>query len=252
MPDARSRRERPARVPRLHQSEGLAPGAIVRLDEGALRHVAALRLQRGDAVVLFGGDGDEYEAELVELTKRGAAAKVVERRTIDRESPLAITLAQGVCAADRMDLVIQKATELGVQIIQPVITTRTVIRLSGERQDRREQHWQAVAIAACEQCGRNRLPAILPSIKLDEFVATLPAAELRVMLAPAGTARIASLAPARSVLLAVGPEGGLTDDERALLASRDFVGVRLGPRILRTETAPLAAIAALQALWGDG
>lgn len=241
----------PKNTPRLHQPEGLAPGAVVTLSDSAWRHVQALRLQRGDALTLFGGDGDEYLAELVDLTKRGAAAKVRERRGVDRESPLEVTLVQGVCTADRMDLLIQKATELGVRRIQPVVTSRTVIRLSSERQERREQHWQAVAIAACEQCGRNRIPAVAPAMKLDEFVAALPSAEAKLLLSPGGEQRLAELPRAGSVLVAIGPEGGLAPDERDLLVSRGFVGVRFGPRILRTETAPLAVIAALQALWGD-
>lgn len=238
-------------APRLFQPEGLAPGAIVTLSEAAFRHVQALRLQRGDALTLFGGDGDEYLCELVDLTKRGAAAKVRDRRSVDRESPLDVTLVQGVCTADRMDLLIQKATELGVRRIQPVVTSRTVMRLSSERQERREQHWQAVAIAACEQCGRNRVPEVAASMKLDEFVAAIPPADAKLLLLPGGDARLAELPRAASVLVAIGPEGGLAPDERELLMSRGFTGVRFGPRILRTETAPLAVIAALQAMWGD-
>lgn len=251
MHDPRIRRDRPSRAPRLYQSEGLAPGAIVTLDASASRHVVALRLARNDSIVLFGGDGVEYAAEIVELSKRGVAAKVGEAQRIDRESPLAITLAQGICAADRMDLVIQKATELGVHAIQPLVTTRTVIRLSSDRQERREQHWQAVAIAACEQSGRNRVPEVRPRAKLDEFVADLPAADARIVLLPGGEQRLADLPRARSVLMAIGPEGGLTAEEHDLLASRGFIAVRFGPRVLRTETAPVAAIAALQVLWGD-
>lgn len=255
MQDSRNRRDRPVRAPRLHQREGLAPGAVVSLDDGALRHVAALRLQRGDPVVLFGGDGTEYAAELVELTRRGAAAKVLECRLVDRESPLAITLAQGICAADRMDLLIQKATELGVRAVQPLVTTRTVIRLSPDRQERREQHWQAVATAACEQCGRNRLPDVRASRRLDEFLADLGTADepdtARIVLSPGGEHRLADLPRASAAIIAIGPEGGLTGEEHDLLASRGFAGVRFGPRVLRTETAPLAVIAALQTLWGD-
>jgi len=251
MQDHRSRHDRLAPVPRLFQAEGLAPGAVISLSEGAFRHVLALRLERGDAVVLFSGDGDEYDCELVDLGKRGAAAKVRERRTVDRESPLDVTLVQGICSADRMDLVIQKATELGVRRIQPVITSRTVIRLSSDRQERREQHWRAVAIAACEQCGRNEVPAIGSSLKLDEYIASAPDAEAKLVLSPLGEQRLGDLPHARSAIIAIGPEGGLTSEERALFASRGFVGVRFGPRILRTETAPLAVIASLQALWGD-
>ena len=237
--------------PRLHHPEPLALGAIVSLGEAARRHAAALRLARADEVTLFCGDGDEYRAELIELSKRAMTAKVHERRPIDRESPLAMTLVQGICAADRMDWVIQKATELGVQTIQPVITTRTVVRLSTDRQERREQHWLAVAIAACEQCGRNRIPTIAPILKLDQWIATDARPGLRLQLDPLATQRLGDLPRAGALTLAVGPEGGLTVDERDLLRSRSYVGIQLGPRVLRTETAPLAAIAALQSLWGD-
>ncbi|MEO7404472.1 MAG: 16S rRNA (uracil(1498)-N(3))-methyltransferase [Burkholderiales bacterium] len=237
--------------PRMYCAEGLAQGAIVTLSEAAQRHLAALRLQRGDAIVLFSGDGYEYSAELVELSKRNAAAKIQEPREVDRESPIAITLVQGICAADRMDLLVQKATELGVRAIQPVISTRTVIRLSSDRQERRAQHWENVAIAACEQCGRNRLPEMRPSIKFDEWIATGPSADARILLSPYGDKRLADLPRGESAIIAIGPEGGLTEDEHNLAESRGFTPIRFGPRILRTETAPLAVIAALQALWGD-
>ena len=243
-------------APRLFQREGLAPGAIVSLDEASQRHVAALRLQRGDRVILFSGDGRECPAELIDIGRRGATAKVLEVRAVDRESPLAITLVQGICAADRMDWIIQKATELGVHAIQPVICQRTVIRLSNERQERREQHWQAVAIAACEQSGRNRVPEIRASLKLDALVAALPAVDRKIVLSPYGERRLSELRepdqpPIKSIMIAIGPEGGLIGPEVDLLNSRGFATVRIGPRVLRTETAPLAAIAALQVLWGD-
>lgn len=249
--DARPRRERAAGAPRLFHAEGLALGAFVTLAEGAFRHAQALRLERGDEVTLFAGDGLEFGAELVELTKRGATAKVRERREVDRESPLDVTLVQGVCTADRMDLLIQKATELGVRRIQPVIASRTVTRLSSERQERRAQHWTNVAIAACEQCGRNVVPEVAPTIALEAFLAAVPPAEAKLLLSPTGDRRLADLPRAQSVLVAIGPEGGFAPDERDLLASRGFAPTAFGPRILRTETAPLAVIAALQAMWGD-
>jgi 16S rRNA (uracil1498-N3)-methyltransferase len=237
--------------PRLYCAEGLALGAIVKLSEAAFRHVAALRLSEGDVVTLFAGDGDEYPAELIELSKRAAVCKIIERRAVDRESPVAITLVQGVCAADRMDLLVQKGTELGVHAIQPVITSRTVIRLSHERQERRHQHWINVALAACEQCGRNRIPTIDPTLKLEDWIATGPTAEAKIILSPQGSTRLTEMPRSASAIVAIGPEGGLTQDEHALLMSRGFTPVRFGPRIMRTETAPLAVIAALQALWGD-
>ncbi len=169
----------------------------------------------------------------------------------DRESPFEIHLAQGICAGDRMDLVLQKATELGVASIQPVVTHRSIVRLARERREKRETHWQNVVIAACEQCGRNRIPPVAPSTGLPEFVALPARGGTRILLAPDGEAALRGLAPRAPVTVLIGPEGGLAPEERELAAARGFTAVRFGPRILRTETAPLAALAALQALYGD-
>jgi 16S rRNA (uracil1498-N3)-methyltransferase len=151
-----------------------------------------------------------------------------------------------------MDWVVQKATELGVAAIQPVLTQRSIVRLSSERQERREQHWQAVAVSACEQCGRNQVPPIQPTLSLADFLAQEAPPGLRLMLVPGADRRLADCPPVEArVSVAIGPEGGLTDLECSLLASRGYQAVRLGPRTLRTETAPLAALAVLQSLWGD-
>jgi len=239
------------RAPRLYCEETLAPGALVRLSERAARHLAALRLKSGDPVILFGGDGHECTAQLAEVGKRGASAKVKQRVAIDRESPLEVHLAQGVCAADRMDLVLQKATELGVHAIQPVTTVRSIVRLSPERRERRETHWQNVVVAACEQCGRNRIPPVAATASFPQFIAGLPAGGTRVVLAPDGELTLRDLAPTAPVRVLIGPEGGLAPEEQEIAATAGFRAVRFGPRVLRTETAPLAALAALQALFGD-
>ncbi len=241
----------PARPPRFHCEAVLSPGAGVELPERAARHVAALRLRAGDEVVLFNGDGAESAATLVAIGKRGAVAAVRERRPVDRESPFEIHLAQGICAGDRMDLVLQKATELGIASIQPVVTARSIIRLDRERRERRETHWQNVVIAACEQCGRNLVPPVAPSTGLPEFVALPARGGTRILLAPDGEATLRSLAPRPPVTVLIGPEGGLAPEEREIATARGFSAVRFGPRILRTETAPLAALAALQSLYGD-
>jgi 16S rRNA (uracil1498-N3)-methyltransferase len=238
-------------APRLHCEATLSPGATVELSERAARHVAALRLRVGDAVILFSGDGHESAAVITGAGKRGVVAAVRERRAVDRESPLEVRLAQGVCAGDRMDLVLQKATELGVAAIQPILTARSVVRLSSERQERREAHWQNVVIAACEQCGRNHVPRVAPSLSFGAFFAAPAEAGTRVLLAPDGEATVRSLAPQAPVTVLIGPEGGLAPEERAIAIAAGFVTVRFGPRVLRTETAPLAALAALQALYGD-
>jgi 16S rRNA (uracil1498-N3)-methyltransferase len=238
-------------TPRLYCEETLSPGATVELPERAARHVAALRLRTGDSVTLFGGDGYESAAVISGQSKRGVYASVRGRRPVDRESPLAVHLAQGVCAGDRMDLVLQKATELGVAAIQPVVTVRSVVRLSSDRRERREAHWQNVVIAACEQCGRNRVPPVAPSLAFGEYFAALPAAGTRILLAPDGAETLRSLAVVPPVALLIGPEGGLAPEERRIAAAAGYITVRFGPRVLRTETAPLAALAALQALFGD-
>lgn len=237
--------------PRLYCESGLSPGAMVELPERAARHVAALRLREGDALTLFSGDGFEWRATLASVGRRGVVAALRERREANRESPLPVTLAQGVCAADRMDLVLQKATELGVAAIRPVVTARSVVRLSPERQERRGAHWQNVVVAACEQCGRNVVPPVGTLTALRDYLAEPRAPGTRILLSPAGAATLRTLDIRAPVTLLIGPEGGLADEERELAALAGFEPVRFGPRILRTETAPLAAMAALQALHGD-
>jgi 16S rRNA (uracil1498-N3)-methyltransferase len=239
-------------APRLYCESTLVPGASVELSERGARHIEALRLRADDAVILFSGDGYESAGTLISIGKRGATVTVHDQRAVDRESPLTVHLVQGLCAGDRMDLVLQKATELGVASIQPIVTTRSIVRLSSERGERRTAHWQNVVIAACEQCGRNRIPPVRPNLTFGEFLATPPGESARVLLAADGSATLRSLVfHALPVTLLVGPEGGLSPEEQKLALFAGFTPVRFGPRILRTETAPLAALAALQALHGD-
>ena len=240
-------------APRLYCDIPLAAGARIELPERAAKHVAALRLRVGDALTLFCGDGREWSATLSLITKRGTEASVHQAASVDRESPLRIRLLQGICAGDRMDLVLQKATELGVAAVQPLITTRSIVRLSNDRQEKREQHWQNVVIAACEQCGRNLIPKVEASQPLRNYFGALPEG-LRILLSPEGTLNLRELpdmGAGQSVIVLVGPEGGLDPEERQLALDLGFRAVRFGPRVLRTETAPLAAMAALQALYGD-
>ncbi len=237
--------------PRLFYEGMLAPGATVDLPERAARHVAVLRLRVGDALTLFSGDGCESSAQITFIGKRGVAAVVRDRRELSRESPLATVLVQGVCAADRMDLVLQKATELGVAAIVPVLTTRSVVRLSEERRERRQAHWHNILVAACEQCGRNTLPQLAAPVSLRDYFAAAPRAGTRMVLSLQGERHLKSLPIDAPMTVLIGPEGGLTADERELAQMLGFVPVRFGPRILRTETAPLAVLAVLQALHGD-
>jgi 16S rRNA (uracil1498-N3)-methyltransferase len=244
----------PRPAPRLYCELGLAAGARIELPERAAKHVQALRLRSGDALTLFNGDGTEWSAVLGAISKRGVEAEVRRQQSVSRESPLQIHLLQGICAGDRMDLVLQKATELGVAGVQPLVTTRSLVRLSSERQEKRQTHWQNVVIAACEQCGRNTVPAVAPSQSLNNYFGVMPVGGTRILLSPQGEARLRDLpAPALDtpIHVLIGPEGGLAPDERQLALDLGFTALRFGPRTLRTETAPLAALAALQALWGD-
>jgi 16S rRNA (uracil1498-N3)-methyltransferase len=237
-------------VPRFFAPVQLSLGTEIDLPERVARHCAVLRLRRGDAVVLFNGEGGEFSAELTRLSRGDARARVISKQAPERESPLAIALAQCVSSGDRMDTALQKSTELGVSRIVPIASERSVMRLSSDRADRRVAHWRNVVIAACEQCGRNRVPEVTA---ITEFAAFLSGASdgLRLLLAPDSDRDLKQLEPPGSVTLLVGPEGGLAPEERQRAERNGFVPVRFGPRVLRTETAPLAAIAAMQVLWGD-
>jgi 16S rRNA (uracil1498-N3)-methyltransferase len=216
-----------------------------------LLHV--LRLASGDVVVIFDGNGHEYDATIHRVSKSGISVKLGSARSIDRESPLQVTLAQGISSGDRMDYTIQKAVELGVYAIQPLTTERSVVRLDATRAVKRIAHWRSVAVAACEQCGRNRVPEIAPVSALAGWLGTLSPGPLRLTLSPNASSKLATLDRNNSarIILLVGPEGGLAPREEADALTAGFTAVRLGPRVLRTETAAVAALAALQTLWGD-
>jgi 16S rRNA (uracil1498-N3)-methyltransferase len=216
-------------------------------------HVAhVLRLAPGEAIVVFDGRGREYPATIERIAKSGVTVRVGEASLVDRESPLPVTLAQGISSGDRMDYTIQKAVELGVHTIQPLATERSVVRLSSERAVKRVAHWQAVAVAACEQCGRNRVPDVLPVAPLTNWLVRIAADVRRLTLMPDAPRALREIGrPSAPVVLLVGPEGGLAPREDADAQGAGFEPVRLGPRVLRTETAALAALAAMQTLWGD-
>jgi 16S rRNA (uracil1498-N3)-methyltransferase len=242
------------RIPRIYVPQTLRPGREVELPVQAGEHVArVLRLDRGHPLRLFDGSGDEYEAELASLAKRQVTARVLESTAAeDRESPLRITLAQGIARGEKMDWILQKATELGVARIVPIVTDRTEVKLDAERAERRVAHWEAVVASACEQCGRTRLPQVYEPMKLSDWAGALDdTAGLRLALDPDGELAPRDLPSSTQATLAVGPEGGLSDHDLAILKAAGFLGLRLGPRILRTETAGLAALAALQVLLGD-
>jgi 16S rRNA (uracil1498-N3)-methyltransferase len=238
-------------APRLFAAVDLAPGDEVQLPDRAAHHLSVLRLRRGDAITLFNGRGGEFTAELTRASAGDALARVLSRDDSERESPLSIALAQCVSSGDRMDTTLQKSTELGVSKIVPIVSERTVVKLSGDRAEKRLAHWRNVVIAACEQCGRNRLPEVAGITDIQAFLGARGDGELRLLLAPDAVQSLKELPRPEKVMLLVGPEGGLTVQEREHAERAGFVPVRFGPRVLRTETAPLAALAAMQTLWGD-
>ncbi len=240
-------------TPRFYCPIPLEPGHRVNLPANAAVHACrVLRLQPGDPVVLFNGDGHDYDCRLAEVGKNAASTDVLSRRAVERESPLKITLAQAISAGERMDFTIQKAVELGVTAIQPIASQRSVVKLAGERADKRREHWQNVANAACEQSGRALVPQVAPPLALANWLGALAPHALRLTLSPIATFALPQLSPpAGEICLLIGPEGGLTAQEIELAAAHGFTPARLGQRILRTETAALAALAAIQTLWGD-
>lgn len=211
-----------------------------------------LRLAAGDSVTAFDGRGHEYAARIARISKHGVMLNVGEPQPVSRESPLDIVLAQGISSGDRMDYTVQKAVELGVRAIQPLSTERSVVRLDPARAAKRAGHWQGIAIAACEQCGRNELPQVLAVAGYTAWLAALPSTMFKLTLTPGAAQRLAALdRPTGPIVLLAGPEGGLSPREHGDAEACGFTAVRLGPRVLRTETAAVAALAAMQTLWGD-
>lgn len=240
-------------IPRFYCAMPLPPGRQVALPDAAARHaVGVLRLRDGDDVILFNGDGGEC---IGQLFKTGKGAEVLLKASCapERESPLDITLAQGVSSGERMDYTLQKAVELGVTRIQPVMMKRTIVRLDDEKRRKRRQHWQGVVISACEQCGRNHIPAVEPILDVPAWLASEGVRQgTRLLLDPEASARLRDLpAPTEAVTLLAGPEGGFDPNEREAVRRIGFQPISLGPRILRTETAAIAAMAVMQGLWGD-
>ncbi len=238
-------------APRFFEPGPLPEAGEYPLGAAAANHVAVRRLVPGDEIVLFDGRGGEYRAELTAVARRDVRAHILEHRDTERESPLDVTLLQAVSKGDRMDYAIQKAVELGARRIVPVLTERTVVRLSPERGAKRVEHWRGVVISACEQCGRNLLPEITAPLPLSSAVAEIQAG-LKLALDPTSDNTLRTLAPSdQGIALLIGPEGGFSDFEMEQAAAAGYRPLRFGPRVLRTETAGPAALAAIQALWGD-
>jgi 16S rRNA (uracil1498-N3)-methyltransferase len=270
------------RLTRIYVDAVLTAGSIVELPAVTASHLAkVLRARSGDELILFSGDGREYSGEVESVRGSKVSAAVGRSREVDRESPLSITLVQCVPRGDRMDFIVQKATELGVARIVPVLSQRSVVRLDAAQADSKAAHWRAVVINACEQCGRNRLPLVEAPRPLEQYLATAPPAApaggarlllepesdigVGAALAPGTAAPGAALAPGaaapgapasgaaapRAIEIAIGPEGGFAAEELEMFRLCGFAAMRFGPRVLRTETAAIAAITALQSRFGD-
>ena len=238
--------------PRVFVDMDLTDQTTVTLGDAVYHHlVVVLRRIRGDAITLFNGRGGEYSAKIETVARRKLTASIWAFKDVERESPLQVTLAQAVSKGERMDYTIQKAVELGVTAIQPLITEHVVVRLDAERWSRKQEHWQAGAIAACEQSGRTRVPAVAPVLDLNDWLTAVPPKALRLVLDPAAAQGAARRSVNQPVVLLVGSEGGFSELELKLVDLVGFAGLALGPRVLRTETAGVVALAVLQSQWGD-
>jgi 16S rRNA (uracil1498-N3)-methyltransferase len=240
-------------IPRIHTDQPLYPGTRLEISGQAALHILqVLRLRAGAALRVFDGHGTECTATLESAVRGRVTVQLGIPVTGPAEPVLDILLAQGIARHDRMDLILQKAVELGVSSIQPLWMQRSQSHLSGERLEKRVQHWQGVIVSACEQCGRNTLPALLPATGLEAWLQAGCDASLKLMLQPGSPHTLPALSPpAGRIVLLVGPEGGLNPVEQDDALTAGFTGLRLGQRILRTETAALAALAGMQVLWGD-
>ncbi|MDE0840968.1 MAG: 16S rRNA (uracil(1498)-N(3))-methyltransferase [Porticoccaceae bacterium] len=240
------------RIPRLYVNRQLGIGVATNLDDQEARYMrSVLRLKEGDPVVVFNGLGGEYQALLQTSGKNSASVVPSEFDVINRESPLKVHLGIGISRGERMDIVMQKATELGVTEITPLFTQRCEVKLNAGRAVKKTQHWQQIVVSACQQSQRNRVPTVHRAVDLSDWLATT-GGELKLVLDHRGGLGVKDLAPsAVGVVLLVGPEGGFDSAEISAVTDADFVSLSLGPRVLRTETAPIAALSILQARWGD-
>lgn len=239
-------------MPRFHLPENLSVGQTVALPDNIVRHLNVLRVRPNENITLFNGKGKAHAARLTVLEKRRAGAEILHEETADAESPLNITLIQSISSGDRMDFTLQKSVELGVTAIQPVISERCIVRLDGERAAKRLARWQEIVISACEQSGRNTVPPVLPIIGYREALDKMPSESTKLIMSINRARKLGDIRqPSGAIVFMVGPEGGWTEQEEQQAFEAGFQAVTLSKRILRTETAPLAALAAMQTLWGD-
>ncbi len=239
-------------MPRFYVDFALGPDSVVELPDNVVRHLNVLRVKNTEEIVLFNGNGKAYPALPEVLEKRRASVRILREEAMDNESPLNITLVQAVSAAERMDFTLQKSVELGVAEIRPVISERCVVRLSGERAEKRVARWQEIVVSACEQSGRNIVPKVLPLTTYAQALQQLPQETTKLLMSLNRAQKLSDVRPqSGKVVFMVGPEGGWTEKEEQQAFDAGFQSVTLGKRVLRTETASLAAIAAMQTLWGD-
>ena len=238
-------------IPRVYYPHSLTLGAHLSADKLLYHYlVHVLRLQKGDAVILFNQEGGEYRAQLLNQNAKTLTLEIVEFIEVNRESPLTLHLGQGLARGDRMDFIIQKATELGVHTITPLFTQKCAVKLDARRLEGRQQHWEKIAIHACEQCGRTQPPLIYPPLKLNDWLNQAFSGH-SIFLQPGKGLSLKQFSSNGAFRLAIGPESGWEKNEIALFEDHHFIAASLGPRILRTETASLTAISILQALYGD-
>jgi 16S rRNA (uracil1498-N3)-methyltransferase len=249
------------RLTRVYVDAPAATGKRLVVEGSAANHITrVLRLRSGDRLTVFDGSGGEFGARIEEFRKDSVVVTVEEHRQIDRESPLPLTLAQGISRGERMDWIIQKATELGTSRIVPLFTKRSMVRLDERQAERKLQHWRAIAIAACEQCGRNKIPELAAPVDFFDVLPADDSGATRLLLSPTGDLRIEDLqgmgedvrqGASKGITVLIGPEGGLEDVEHEAARAAGFKAVRLGPRVLRTETAAIAALTIIQRYFGD-
>lgn len=239
-------------VSRIYQAVTLSEQTTLRLDENATHHLSrVLRVKKGDYLIIFNGKGGEYKTIITDIDKKAVTVDILSHYPREAESPIDLHLAQGIARGEKMDFIIQKAVELGVSKITPIITERCNVRLMPEREEKRTKHWQSIAISACEQCGRNQIPIIFSPVFLNEWLAQVKADHCFV-LSPHVEAKLpVTLSQDTSIVLLIGPEGGLSDLEVTTAFQHGFLPLKLGPRVLRTETAAITSLAILQYRFGD-
>lgn len=239
------------RIPRFYDPQTLTEGNDIQLSDDVVQHVSrALRMKPGDYITLFNGDGFEYKTLLTQVEKRTVSARVETLLTVRTESPLTVNIGQCISRGERMDYAVQKSTEMGVKKISPLFSERCEVKLPKERQAKRISHWHQIAVSACEQSGRVIPPEIDMPGQLEQWLAQQDA-DLKLVLHHHSEQPLQEMSPPHSVALLIGPEGGLTEDEVELAVSYGFKPLTLGPRVMRTETAPIAALTLLNYLWGD-